>query len=467
MNKPSIERAILARIQPRQASRDVDLTSLDVLRCARGIGNEDPSLSPPDAVDAVLRAALVQLGKRRLSSPGLMALLPESVAAAARALLGLDGDSQSSGARHREAARLLFLSERQVRRLVPAIARAVADEIDRMESTAPVIAHDRPRPPWWMTPMELLATPGLFVGRDSELTHLGAMARWRARSPARARIIVIHGLPGIGKTTLVTRLAHDLAPDFPDGQFWLALGGTDRVSETSIVRRLLRSVGGVPDIPGTDLPALRSALAGRRVLIVLDGAKDEEQVEAAIPASSAALILVSSRTPLGGLDADRFRVDPLGDDDAVRLLVGVAGRRRGDSEALAQIAQACGNMPFALRMAGARLVSEELAPMDLAQRIAAGGAANELRYGTRRADEFIMSAVALLTPDARSTLRWLVTHGCPPSDLQELAAIAELETVGLLVRTAEGLNLPPIVESVLGEPGQWKHIQAASPHPRG
>ncbi|GAA3161704.1 hypothetical protein GCM10020001_102580 [Nonomuraea salmonea] len=144
-------------------------------------------------------------------------------------------------------------------------------------------------------------------------------------------------MAGTGKTALAVHVAHRLAPGFPDGQLYVDLRGhtpgTAPVEPAEALARMARALG-VPraDVPDQldDRAALyRSVLARRRVLVVLDDAADEDQIQPLLPAGPGCRVIVTSRRRLGGLgDVRALSLDVLPPAAAVALFAEVAGRER-------------------------------------------------------------------------------------------------------------------------------------------
>ncbi|MFD1276476.1 NB-ARC domain-containing protein [Streptomyces kaempferi] len=160
--------------------------------------------------------------------------------------------------------------------------------------------------------------------------------------------------------------AHSLAPFFPDGQFALDLHGMDMelADPCEALARLLRALGvadrGIP--PGTEDRSglLRSILAERRVLLLLDNAGNEAQVRPLLPATGHSLTIVTSRNALAGLEAvHRTELSVLRREEAVELLTRIVGPERVSAEAQAarDLADLCGNLPLAVRIVGQRLAA--------------------------------------------------------------------------------------------------------------
>ncbi len=208
-----------------------------------------------------------------------------------------------------------------------------------------------------------------FVGREGELLRLtelaGAPGDFTGEDDAGARqpvVVAVSGAPGTGKTTLALRAARRLADRFPDGQLVVDLRGTDDAppAPAELMVGVLRALG----VPDRDLakagapahPALyRQVLADRRCLVVLDNARDEAQVRPLLPGTGRALVLVTSRRMLTGLDSvHRLPLGGLGTAESAAFLSSLVGEDRAgaDPEALAEVARLCGHLPLALRVAG-------------------------------------------------------------------------------------------------------------------
>ncbi|WP_232837856.1 helix-turn-helix domain-containing protein [Streptomyces atratus] len=201
---------------------------------------------------------------------------------------------------------------------------------------------------------------GDFTGREPELALLREAAE-RARAGGEVSVWVVSGPPGCGKTTLALKAAADLAEEFPDGCFVVDLHGVDGPVDTGeALLKLLKALG-VSDrrlaheYPQGRAGLLRALLGDRRCLVVLDNACDEGQVRPLLPAGGRSLVLVTSRRPLTGLeDVDRLALSEMAQDEAVDLLRRILGEERADAEAeaVARVAELCGRLPLALRVAG-------------------------------------------------------------------------------------------------------------------
>jgi tetratricopeptide (TPR) repeat protein len=219
-------------------------------------------------------------------------------------------------------------------------------------------------------PRELPADTAAFTGRDRELGCLldlvAAAGRGIGDHPVPIR--AIDGIAGIGKSALAVHAAHELSAQFPDGQLYVNLQGTTPgltpMEPGDVLRRFLRTLGLEDDRIPTNVEEaaarFRSLVTRRRLLLLLDNAATAEQVRPLLPAGSTCAVLVTSRDALVALDgARRVHLDVLPHGEAIELLGRLAGVERIAAEpgAAARVAELCGRLPLALRIAGARLAA--------------------------------------------------------------------------------------------------------------
>jgi tetratricopeptide (TPR) repeat protein/transcriptional regulator with XRE-family HTH domain len=198
-----------------------------------------------------------------------------------------------------------------------------------------------------------------FTGREHELALLLAAMTDTAASGGVVGICAIGGMAGIGKTALAVHAAHQLAPQFPDGQIFLPLHGhtpgQQPVSPSDALSSLLETSGMAAQRIPADLESKvrlwRDRLASKRILLVLDDASGHEQVRPLLPGSAGSLVLVTSRRHLTALeDIQLISLDVLPPDDASALLVRLATRPGVTLEkaAVRQIVRMCGHLPLAV-----------------------------------------------------------------------------------------------------------------------
>ncbi|WP_235783468.1 AfsR/SARP family transcriptional regulator [Amycolatopsis orientalis] len=215
-------------------------------------------------------------------------------------------------------------------------------------------------------PRQLPAAPPSFVGRAEELAALDRMLA------ARGAVAVISGAGGLGKTWLAVRWATDNVTRFPDGQLYGDLRGFDPAHEPVPAVRVLRGFLGALGVSGTSIPSepdelaalYRSLTAQRRLLVLLDNARDTDHVVPLLPGGSSCSVLVTSRHGFGGLltthGASALPLRTLDERQARELLehkVGAAGLIE-EPEAGQEILRQCGGLSLALAIAAARIAAQ-------------------------------------------------------------------------------------------------------------
>ncbi|MEV4353556.1 BTAD domain-containing putative transcriptional regulator [Nonomuraea sp. NPDC049625] len=278
-----------------------------------------------------------------------------------------------------------------------------------------------------------------FVGRSPVLDWIVRTAREHASAPVH---LVLHGPPGCGKSAVAVHAATGL--ERPDGRLYASLGARP---PGAVLEDLLRSLGcpdgAVPPAPDERVRLYRSMTARKRLLVVLDDAADEAQVRPLLPTGPGSLTLVTSRSPLAGLEAARaYEMGVLDGDEAVAMLGEVAGheRVRAEPEAALRIVRLCGHLPLALRIAGSRLARKPGWTLD--------HLAGRLGDERRRLDELsagdlaVRGSLALgyrgLADPERRLLRGLGALSAPDfaswvfgTDLEPLAEAGLLQSRGL------------------------------------
>jgi DNA-binding SARP family transcriptional activator/Tfp pilus assembly protein PilF len=289
-------------------------------------------------------------------------------------------------------------------------------------------------------PRQLPAPVAHFAGRTEELAALTlVLDRSADQTPEAIAISAIGGTAGVGKTALAVHWAHKVADRFPHGQLYVNLRGYDPdlpMSAADALAGFLRALG----VSGQDIPAeeaeraarYRSLLAGKRMLVLLDNARSEEQVRPLLPGSPACVVVVTSRDALAGLvardGAQRLDLDLLPPDDAVRLLrVMIGARVDADPNAVEVLAGRCCRLPLALRVAAELAVARPAVPLaELAGELAEQQRRLDLLDAggdPRTAVRAVFSwSYRHLADDAARAFRLLGVH--PGPDLDSYAAAA-------------------------------------------
>ncbi|MFE6398215.1 AfsR/SARP family transcriptional regulator [Streptomyces alboflavus] len=318
-----------------------------------------------------------------------------------------------------------------------------------------------PRPPGGAAsptvpvPRQLPLSPGVFTGRGDELDQL---------TKALGETVVISaigGSGGVGKTWLAVRWAHENTPRFPDGQLYVNLRGFDPTAEpmpvTTAVRAFLDALGvdpdGIPPHLDGQTALYRSLVAERRMLVVLDNARDADQVRPLLPGSPACTVLITSRSRLTALVATHgarpLALDVLDRAAAHQLLTSHLGMPRvaAEPEAVSALLDHCAGLPLALGIVAARAATHPDFPL--------ATLAAELSEATDRLDALYAGDLTAnlrtvfaashhaLTPQAATLF---VLLGLAPGPDISLAAAASLAAVPVphartLLAELEGAHL--------------------------
>ncbi|ADJ45668.1 NTPase containing TPR repeat domain [Amycolatopsis mediterranei S699] len=293
-------------------------------------------------------------------------------------------------------------------------------------------------------PRQLPLDVGGFVGREQDLAALDELL---SGSPG-TRVALVTGMPGAGKSALAIRWAHRAADRFPDGQLFVNLRGfadARPADPVDVLSGFLRALGTAERETPREADRLaacfRSAVAGRRLVVVLDDASSAEQVRPLLPGSPSCAVLITSRTKLVGLVAREGAVPvelgPLGTDDAVALVRHAAGPDRVDADpaATAELAEACGRLPLALRIAAANArVRPGLPLAAMVEQLRSADPLAVLDAAVDR-ETAVQNAVALsyraLNSPAQRVFRLLGLFPVDGIALPALSAAAELEPASL------------------------------------
>ncbi|WP_413807624.1 AfsR/SARP family transcriptional regulator [Streptomyces sp. OE57] len=290
-------------------------------------------------------------------------------------------------------------------------------------------------------PAQLPADLPNFSGRQGELGQVLDLAE---DIPSGTRTTVICGMAGIGKTTLAVHWAHRIAHQYPDGQLYINLRGFDPtgsvVAPAEAVRIFLNALGvpprSVPDSLDAQAALYRSLLAGRRMLIVLDNARDTEQVRPLLPGTPGCLAIVTSRSQLAGLiandGAQPLTLGPLTSAEAHDFLARRIGAARLAAEpgAVDEIIECCGRLPLALAVVAARAATNPAFGLETVARELreCQGNLDALTGGDPTSDVrtvFSWSYESLSAPAAR-LFRLLGLHSGPHISAQAAAVLAGL-----------------------------------------
>jgi transcriptional regulator with XRE-family HTH domain/tetratricopeptide (TPR) repeat protein len=228
-----------------------------------------------------------------------------------------------------------------------------------------------------LVPRQLPAAITNFAGRRAALEALSELMTEGGETHPGTVIALVTGMAGVGKTALALQFAHQAATRFPDGQLYVNLRGFNPgrapTTPAEAIRSFLDALGVAPELVPASLDSqaglYRSLLADKKMLVVLDNARDEQQVWPLIPASPASLVLVTSRRQLTGLaaayGARLLSLDVLSEDESRQMLTARIGTARvtAEPDAVAQIAGLCGFLPLALAVAAARTATSPRLPL--------------------------------------------------------------------------------------------------------
>lgn len=280
-------------------------------------------------------------------------------------------------------------------------------------------------------PAQLPMEPHPLVGRGELLRRARSLTAPSYGEQRPAGPLVISGQVGAGKTAFALRLAHELAVNLPDGQLYANLdpAADGRKDAAGIAGGFLEALGipveRIPNDPGQRIGLYRSLLHRRRILVVLDGVQHERQVRDLLTAAPESRILITSRSRLLGLDGvRRMRLPALDRDESMELLAQLLGGDRVGTEprACLRLAEACGDLPLALNLAGRRLAARpEWMLQDVVSELLGEGSREPGRFLGRLQvgdDSLVVrleSAYRQLTPWARLMLRQFACSENPPS----------------------------------------------------
>jgi DNA-binding SARP family transcriptional activator len=258
----------------------------------------------------------------------------------------------------------------------PAAAGSHAGPGPAPPAAADPVPGGPPAPGQPVTPRQLPAGVRHFAGRDAELLELDCLLAEPGET-GTPTVVAITGTAGVGKTALALHWAHRVAGHFPDGQLHVNLRGYAPsgapVTASEAIRVLLIGLGvpreQIPDTQEAQAGLYRSLMADKRVLLVLDNARDPDQVRPLLPGGPGCLTLVTSRSALSGLvagvSANPVPLGLLAQPDAQALLAARLGPGRTSAEpaAVRQIIRLCARLPLALAITAARAATQPALPL--------------------------------------------------------------------------------------------------------
>ncbi|MFI5062629.1 MAG: BTAD domain-containing putative transcriptional regulator [Streptosporangiales bacterium] len=286
-----------------------------------------------------------------------------------------------------------------------------------------------------------------FTGRADHLDNLRDLLSGPRRpdSPGAVVVAAVIGAGGLGKTTLAVHAAHLLRAHYPDGQLYANLQGASQHPATpgDVLARFLRDLGmepgRIPVDPEERAAAYRSRLTERKVLIVLDDARDAAHVRPLLPGSSSCAVLVTTRNRMPDLAGSRLvDLDVLEPTEAGDMFAGIIGRARADAEpeATREVLTACAGLPLAIRIAGARLAARSSWTVrNLARR---------LSDERRRLDELTTGDLAVracFEVSFASLTGWAGPDGVEPAHAFRLLGLWQGPSIGL-----------PAAAALIGQP---------------
>jgi DNA-binding SARP family transcriptional activator len=307
-------------------------------------------------------------------------------------------------------------------------------------------------------PAQLPLAPAGFTGRVGELACLDSLLPGAGGGPPAAVIAAVSGTAGVGKTALAVHWAHRAARHFPGGQLYVNLRGYDPAGAVVDPAEALRGFLDALDVAADRIPAgvparaalYRSILAGRRVLVVLDNARDAEHVRPLLPGSAGCVAIITSRDQLTGLIATEgalpVTLDLLTGAEAHALLTRRlgAGRTTAEPDATRDIIARCVRLPLALAIVAARAATRPAFPLAvLAAELRHTVSTLDVLHGRDPATDLraVFSwSQRTLSAEANRLFRLLAVH--PGPDITAAAA-ASLAAVG-----------PPHARNLLGELAQ-------------
>ncbi|MEU7749012.1 BTAD domain-containing putative transcriptional regulator [Nonomuraea sp. NPDC049158] len=277
-----------------------------------------------------------------------------------RLILTLDGCGRRAEA--------LSTYERLRRRLNEELGTAPSAELQHIHAG---LLEDRAAWVMPITPRQLPADVAEFTGRDEELKRLDGLLS------GSSRVCVVTGTAGVGKTSLAVHWAHLAAERFPDGQLYVDLQGfgpgESELDPHEVLSSFLQTLGvskhRIPADSRAMIALYRTLLAGRRALVLLDNARDAEQVRWLLPGGTECVVVITSRQGLNSLVSQHAAVlltlDVLTYRESRQLLARRLGREciEADARATDEIIDLCGRLPLPLAIAAGLATATPATPL--------------------------------------------------------------------------------------------------------
>jgi DNA-binding SARP family transcriptional activator/tetratricopeptide (TPR) repeat protein len=355
--------------------------------------------------------------------------------------------------------------------------RMLAGDADLTPDTDGVPVRPPPKAPHASAPAQLPRALPDFIGRAAELERLDGLIAGEP-VPGAAAVAVISGTAGVGKTTLAVRWAHQVRDRFPDGQLYANLRGFDPngppLEPGPVIRYFLQAFAVPPERIGPDMDSqaalFRSIVTEKRVLIVLDNARDAEQVRPLVPSSPGSMVLVTSRDQMLSLVAiEGARTVPVGlmsEQEARHLLTRRLGPARVNAEpaTAGEIITRCARLPLALSVVTARAAAHPqftlAAVADELRR--AGGTLDVFGAGDLVTDVRAVFACSYraLSPASARLFRLLGLHAAPEISVLAAAELTAEPASAMRMQLNELTRAHLIAERAPGRFGQHDLLRA-------
>ncbi|WP_405142967.1 tetratricopeptide repeat protein [Sphaerisporangium sp. NBC_01403] len=295
------------------------------------------------------------------------------------------------------------------------------------------VLHEMPRP------AQLPAAVNDFTGRREVVNRLRTLLTSVSGSEG-VPVAAVSGIGGVGKTTLAVHVAHSVHEVFPDGQLYADLRGygEEPTAPESVLAAFLRALGipvdVIPDGLSERGALFRSLLAERRMIVLLDNARDAEQVEHLLPGTAGCAAIITSRVKLADLPSARLLdLEVMEPEEALSLFSAVAGPERVAVERAAamDVVAICGFLPLAVRIVAARLAARpSWTVASLSPRLAdERRRLDEMRIGHLAVDATFALGYGHLEPGQARAFRLLSLPNGPDISVQAAAAVLSLSTI--------------------------------------